>query len=91
MPKLFFSINPFKYTSHAKILGKMCNVLLKYLSKRVILMFLNNKLILKYSGLLKQRTFWYYENKMAKGHIFVWHPIDTGISLVTASNSVFYY
>ena len=54
-------------------------------------MFLNNKLILKYSGLLKQRKFWYYENKMAKGHIFVWHPIDTGISLVTASNSVFYY
>ena len=28
--------------SHAKILGKMCNVLSKYLSKRVILMFLNN-------------------------------------------------
>ena len=28
--------------SHAKSLGKMRNVLLKYLSKRVILMFLNN-------------------------------------------------
>ena len=28
--------------SHAKILGKMCSVLLKYLSKRVILIFLNN-------------------------------------------------
>ena len=28
--------------SHAKILGKMCNVLLKYLSERVIVMFLNN-------------------------------------------------
>ena len=24
-------------------------------------------------------------------HIFVWHPTDTGISLVTASDSVFYY
>ena len=28
--------------SDAKILGQMCNVLLKYMSKRVILMFLNN-------------------------------------------------
>ena len=48
-------------------------------------------LILKHSGLLKQRKFWYSEKKMVKRAQIVWHPTDTGISLVMASNSVFYY
>ena len=29
--------------------------------------------------------------RWSKGHFFVWHPIDTGISPLTASYSVFHY
>ena len=42
-------------------------------------------LILKNSGLLKQS---FDIIRWSKEQCFVWHPTDTGISPVTASNSV---
>ena len=43
--------------SHAKILGKMCIVLLKYLSKRVNFNVSEQIMLILKHGLLKQRKF----------------------------------
>ena len=81
-----------KYTKSCKDFRKNVQCFIKILVKETNFNVSEQlTLILKHSGLLKQRKCWYFANKMIKGHIFAWDPTETGIIPVTASNSVFSY